>query len=407
MFRVLVLRLAVLAVVLVSACSDSRRRSSDDSSVGGSDDGSVDGSLADRTIGPDGQIEDATADRTPIPTPAVTALDLLLVIDNSGSMEEEQRSLVREIPALIRALTTGDINGNGADDPGDFAPGFSDLNVGVVTTDMGSGGFPNMTCGEPNAGDDGVLRTDGASSPGCMPSYPRVLNFQPALQPGGDAQFASDVSCVALPGLNGCGFEQQLEAMLKAVTRSDSGIRFAGGAGHADGANAGFLRGPDESALAIIVLSDEADCSAMDPELFNLDTAIYVGNPNLRCFQYPDALHPVQRFVDGLLTTRAAPGLLSVNFIVGIPQSLEGESYPVMLAAPEVQERLDPSDNNRLVPSCVTPTGLAFPPPRMIRVAEGLQAAGAHTSVSSICQASFEVPLQEVLRGIGRIRTGS
>ena len=40
--------------------------------------------------------------------------DILFVIDNSGSMREEQAALVREIPKLIRILTSGDRDGDEA-----------------------------------------------------------------------------------------------------------------------------------------------------------------------------------------------------------------------------------------------------------------------------------------------------
>ena len=47
---------------------------------------------------------------------------------------------------------------------------------------------------------------------------------------------SSDFACLATLGTGGCGFEQQLKAVRKALTI------------HADGANAGFVR--DDSLLA-------------------------------------------------------------------------------------------------------------------------------------------------------------
>ncbi|HMI93500.1 MAG TPA: hypothetical protein VK509_19140, partial [Polyangiales bacterium] len=40
----------------------------------------------------------------------VRNLDLLFLVDNSGSMKEEQEALRREFPKMIRVLTTGDRN---------------------------------------------------------------------------------------------------------------------------------------------------------------------------------------------------------------------------------------------------------------------------------------------------------
>jgi hypothetical protein len=45
-------------------------------------------------------------------------------------------------------------------------------------------------------------------------------------------------------------------------------------------------------------------------------------------------------------------------------------------------------------------TGLAFPPVRIVRVAQQLQAAGAGVTVQSICQASFTNALLEIIRQI-------
>lgn len=69
----------------------------------------------------------------------VSKVDLLFVIDNSNSMEDEEAALARELPTLIRILATGDFDpADGlpwGDDPDDFDP-IEDLQVGVVTSDM-------------------------------------------------------------------------------------------------------------------------------------------------------------------------------------------------------------------------------------------------------------------------------
>ncbi|HJL29556.1 MAG TPA: hypothetical protein RMI62_10820, partial [Polyangiaceae bacterium LLY-WYZ-15_(1-7)] len=214
-------------------------------------------------------------------------VDLLFMVDNSNSMSEEQVALSNELPRLVRVLASGDADEDGTQD---FPPVRS-LQIGVVSSDMGTGGFLVPTCSESSFGDDGVLRTEGnVARPGCMATYPSFLSFRPA--DGGDpSAFASDVTCVAAMGTNGCGFEQQLESILKAVTPSTSSITFGmGTVGHADGANAGFIR--DNSLLTIINVTDEDDCSAADPDLFNPSSTAYTGDLNLRCFQYPEAVHP-------------------------------------------------------------------------------------------------------------------
>jgi len=332
-------------------------------------------------------------------TPA--PVDVLFVIDNSSSMGEEQEALARELPAFVTALI------DPADRDGDGEPDWEpvpDLHLGVITVDMGTGGYTVPTCTEPMFGDDGILRTDGNTAiSGCMATYPAFLTARAG--ESDPATVAADFRCVAQMGTGGCGFEQQLEAMLKALTPSTSSVRFFDGTtGHADGANAGFLR--EDSHLAVVVLTDEEDCSASDTELFDITSPRFTENLNLRCFEHPEALHPVERFVEGLLALRSdQPNLLSYSLIAGVPRDLvlEGASYDEMLADERMQETIDPRDPNRLVPSCNEPgRGLAFPPRRMVRVAQGLESAGAVTTVQSICQRDYSEAVRVIGERIGR-----
>ena len=43
----------------------------------------------------------------------IDKIDLLFMVDNSGSMREEQAALQTQFPNLIRVLTTGDRDGDG------------------------------------------------------------------------------------------------------------------------------------------------------------------------------------------------------------------------------------------------------------------------------------------------------
>src|SRR5690606_11875700 len=145
----------------------------------------------------------------------------------SNSMAEEQASLAAELPEMVRILASGDFDNDGcpgtpgctpdASDANDFKP-VKDLNVGVITSDMGVGGFTVPTCVNRDFGDDGILRTQGQTAdPDCMATYPRFMNFMPGAGQTAN-EFGEQVGCVAVTGVGGCGFEQQLEAILKAVS---------------------------------------------------------------------------------------------------------------------------------------------------------------------------------------------
>jgi hypothetical protein len=226
--------------------------------------------------------------------------------------------------------------------------------------------------------------------------------------PGDDAHaFAIGVRCVAQTGTGGCGYEQPLEAMLKALTPSTSATRFfEGTTGHADGPNAGFVR-PD-SLLAIVHLTDEDDCSAADPGIYDFESTTYTGHVNLRCIEYPEAMHPVDRYVDGLLALRAdRPDQLAYALVAGVPTDLIERGlrtdYDGILDDERMQVRLDDADPLRTEPSCNVPgRGLAFPPRRMVEVAAALDGRGGVATVQSICQDRLVGAMGVIAEAIGR-----
>lgn len=338
-----------------------------------------------------------------------TGVDLLLVVDGSASMIDEQVSLAEALPSLIRALI------DPPDDDGDGSPDWiaiTDLQVGIATIDMGTGGFAVPTCTRSDFGDDGVLRTTGNTEiPGCSSTYPPFLTFTPGSAT--PEAFAAEVACVARVGSGGCGFEQPLEAALKALSPAAPTAYtgpgyvpptfFRGTFGHGDGVNGGFVR-PD-TLLGVVILTDEEDCSARDPDIFNPSSATYTADLNLRCFEHGDrALHPVSRYVEGLQALRAGrPDLLAYALIAGIPPDLTASdaTFDEILDDARMQEMVDPTTGNRMVPSCDVPgRGVAFPPRRMVEVAREL--TGARATVQSICQADFTPATDAIARLLGR-----
>lgn len=345
----------------------------------------------------------------------VSSVDLLFMIDNSGSMREEQEKLRRELPRMVTALVTGDLDGDGAN-PG---PRVTSLRVGIVTSDMGVGGVGSddpvahgiPTCGwdgttfdyaHANYGDDGILRRSArdVSVPGSPAAYdcdldangiadsvssatlPAYLTFEATgTQAEQDAQreeFVRRVACFANVGIGGCVFEQQLESVLKAVTPPSETNALSGGAfhsapgnvagslGHGHGSdptmdsgaiNAGWFR--EDALLAIVLVTDEDDCSASDPRVFDFgSTDVGIDDPydvyqaQTRCVRYEGQLvHPVERYVRGLLARR--PGHASrlvFAAITGVPADLTDEpgegvdNLDAILADPRMAVTLQPSE---------------------------------------------------------------
>jgi hypothetical protein len=341
-------------------------------------------------------------------------VDLLFVVDNSGSMRQEQLALAEALPSMVRELASGDADGDGELD---FSP-VSDLHVGVVSTDMGTGSVHGGDGCEPGPGDDGLLQRGPASEPvqsRCPGSVPLSqdapsLQYEPRAPVDEDRleRFEREVACIAQLGTGGCQYEQPLEASLKALTPSDSTLTFGNNStGHGNGANYGFLR-PD-SLLAVVVVTNGDDCSAADPELYNPDSSVYTGAPELRCSQYErTALYPVRRYVDGLLALRDDPGQLVFAPIAGVPPDLvDDPEYPdldAILSDERMQKHPDPSRPGRLDGSCEAveaqtgeSRGPVVPPRRLVRVARGIERRLGNALVPSICQTDLRPALDAVM----------
>jgi hypothetical protein len=172
-------------------------------------------------------------------------LDLVFMIDNSGSMKEEQAALARNFPLFMQALE---------------ARGKVDLHLAVISSDVGAGNIDSGNCH--GTGDGGMFRT--GSGCGLEPGAAFLtVDRQGNKNFSGDLQ--STFACIADLGIKGCGFEHQLQSLRTALYRPEQ---------------AGFLR-PDAH-LGIVLITDEDDCSG------ETDATLYAENrpgqdPNLRC----------------------------------------------------------------------------------------------------------------------------
>jgi len=330
-------------------------------------------------------------------------LELLFVIDNSPSMASAQAALAEALPNMLRTLSTGDLDGDGG---ADFMPP-SRVSAGVISTDMGTGGLELSYCAASDFGDDGVLRTSsGATTSECRASYPSFLTFSPF---DDVAALGEDLACLARVGTDGCDVEQPFEAMLKALAGSDGSTagrfdgRFGmGTVGHADDSNAGF--GPLSGLLTIIELTDDDDCSVLDPEVLNPTSSIYSGEPTHRCITHPEALQPIGRYVDGLMDLSL--GYMIYAPIIGVPETLLTDplnlDYRAILADPAMQTTVDPSNPERQLPSCTSPSGgHAMPPRRHVELAQELDAEGAEVILHSLCGGDLVGPLRAIAERLG------
>ncbi len=307
-------------------------------------------------------------------------VDILVVVDNSLSMELEQANLAEQFPSLIQSLLNPAINPETGKP--DHVPAH-DLHIGVISTDMGTGGYSVSTCSDSIDGDDGVLQhTPNPLIAGCDSAYSTYLSYY-SDEPDVALvdKMAVDFGCIATLGTDGCGFEQQFKAARKALTT------------HASGANAGFLR-PD-SILTILFVTDEEDCSVAPDheEIFDL-TRTDLGDVNLRCFQHPYMVQTVDEYVESFRTLREDPDDLVLGFIVGVPpvnvcqgdEEGEGVDLEACLALTEMQEGIDPTHMTQLLPACSTSDGYAFPARRFLRLA---QQFADNSVVQSICTNDF------------------
>ncbi|MGH1340635.1 MAG: VWA domain-containing protein [Nannocystales bacterium] len=195
-------------------------------------------------------------------------VDILFVIDNSGSMGEEQANLSENFGLLMSTLEADDVQAN-------YRIGITttdDSNYwcrGAGVSDAESGNFVLSSC-RSRLGDFYFTGDDTDAEAACtdfcdldnIDILPTVTRDDPtpSVRPwmesiGGVTNLPAGVTatqamqCFAPQGINGCGFESHLESMWKA-------LRLSGTAGQP---HSGFLR--DHAALAIVFVTDEADCS--------------------------------------------------------------------------------------------------------------------------------------------------
>lgn len=348
---------AAAAVALVSACADQN------GDLGGDRD--VDYALVTDML-PDG----------------VTDVDILFVIDDSGSMSQEQGSLATWASNSLFGVLGGP---DGA---------LLDLHVAVVSTDLAGGEIANVSgC---TSSDDGVFQSEPFDGQCPAPTGHFLYDVDDGAG-GRDTNFSGTMSeafaCIAQLGIEGCGFEQPLEAMRRALDGSNP-------------ENDGFLR--PNALLAVVFVTDEDDCSMADTAMFDPADMTLGPLTSFRCFadgvvcdpddplapgaktdcqvrDQPQFLFPVDEYVDFLTGLKPYPGMVVVGGIMGDPT--------------DVHVSINEIGNPQLEASCTSSWGGDGAP--AIRLQALLDAFPAHSRFSTICSDDdMSGPLESVAMNI-------
>jgi hypothetical protein len=334
-------------------------------------------------------------------------VDILFLVDDSSSMRLSQMNLERNFPAFITALEG-------------LQGGLPNLHLAVVSTDMG-------------AGDGSISGCSGTGKSGIFQYTPRGACTTTTLQAGatyisnvdGVANYTGSLAnvftCIAAIGETGCGFEQQLRAVARAL----------GADGQAPPAeNQGFLRA--DAYLFIVMLTNEDDCStAPGSTLYdtasNLTLSSTLGPPsNFRCNEFG-------HLCSGSKPPRRAPGgnvTDTVNLAGCVPAEASGMLTPVATFVQQVRSlKADPdsqivvaaitgpstpyqvhwknpstSDTGpwpEITHSC-TATDSSFADPA-VRIGAFVNAFGANGINLSICDNSYAPSLQLIGDRIGQL----
>jgi hypothetical protein len=409
--------------------------------------------------------------RIPVTNDAIEDVDILFEIDNSNSMSENQVNLATNFGLLIDQLVNPPI------DRMTMRPRYppvKSLHVGVISSDLGTPGSVVPSCANTDQGDDGLLNPirNGAAlrqhypwttaPPGRRPArctmdpnqFPNFLRFnRMSTDP---MVFREEFICNAYLSIGGCGLEQQLESMYRAlVVHNPRAIP-----GNTD-PNAGFVR--DNAVLALVIVTDEEDGSTRDcryaergvpctdaVSVFDIMSPQWSSNDlNLRFYMYTpgsaqDPTWPLDRYIDPARPNRGftslkpgRPDLVIFSAIAGVPINLPtrmngsnvevdydtllgrnpdgSDGYVGMSAEGPIsmrQRNLDPMCSTRVVPACrregssmamsCDPAAqyFAWPSRRIVQVARRFHERYQNGTISSICKNDYSEALRQIVERI-------
>jgi len=222
----------------------------------------------------------------------IDKIDLLFVIDNSQSMGDKQTLLANAVPQLVdRLIVPRCVNADGVGPrrqrvdeacPSGFAPEFraaTDIHVGVITSSLGGHGALNSPCPSAPPNDDRAWLLPRIRPEQKLPDYAGTgfLAWDPQqrLMPPGERDSVSFGQrfgeMVKAAGEDGCGYEATLEAWYRFLVDPEPPLRISvekqlsvasGVDSELLAQRRAFLR--SDSLVAIVMLTDENDCSIRD-----------------------------------------------------------------------------------------------------------------------------------------------
>ncbi|RMG93742.1 MAG: VWA domain-containing protein [Deltaproteobacteria bacterium] len=370
-------------------------------------------------------------------------VDILFVIDNSGSMGEEQATLAKNFDHFIAVLEHPDVDAN--------------YRIGITTTDNGAPGCNGTTpeggklrltsCRDRqqeftwNGENPPVEKFDEACGNICPPELaglettPTVTDHDTEPKPRawierieGATNLPEGVTttdafrCFGPQGIDGCGFEMPLETMWKALALMEQP-----GQPNFDFRRRGAI-------LGVVLVTDEADCS-LNPDhaaIFDKNgtkvfwsdpgapgpTSAVCWNAGVTCTGGPGTyencdpadkdesgqitsdpdeavLLPVSRYVDMLQNiedekkTMAPDQEVIVAGIVGVPSGYSGPEDIVY------QDAVDPTFQAKygIGPGCSSPAAEAVPPVRLREFARAFEVDG-EPNLYSICDDDYGPALE-------------
>jgi hypothetical protein len=202
---------------------------------------------ASQSGGKDGGTKDAGGDgagrmQWTIPETVNRDLDLLFMVDNSLGMTQLQAKFLADFPAFTQVLNN-------------LPEGLPNIHLAVISSDMGAGKFavPNCVIG----GDQGLFQSSPRGtciSSGLAAGATFISNINGVANYTGTLENA--FTCIADLGSTGCGFEQPLASIARALGADNPGAQ---NQPQPPTTNAGFLR--PNAYLAIVAVTNEDDCS--------------------------------------------------------------------------------------------------------------------------------------------------